>query len=104
MLKRLVFLVVFTLMVSSNVFAGLQAGLNWDRPVQLFTVICHSSATARVYLVNASNGTNGGNLTMTAIHFIGADSSDFSITGNQMGYSPLNEAPPWPLSKNDSVW
>jgi hypothetical protein len=82
---------------------AIEPGLNWDRPRQGFTVICEQYDTERVYLINPSEGATGSDITVTGVHIIGPDASEFAIIGDQPGYMPLDNYT-WPLAENDSIW
>ena len=82
---------------------GIAPGLNWDRHIQDFTVICDRYDTVRVYLKNPSNAINGSDVTVDSVSIIGPDSADFTIIGDQLGY-PLTGGHPWTLGKGDSIW
>jgi hypothetical protein len=75
----------------------IKAGLIWDRPTQLDSVICEDSLIRRVNLINNGNAP----ATQIAVFFNGPDAAEYSIVGNQRNYVPLQN---FSMNPGDTLW
>ena len=82
---------------SSLLGFGRQPGLEWDRPLQGYTVQCDPEVV-RVNLVNTSPAVTGSAIEATKVQVEGLDAAEFTIVGTEAG--PL----PWGLQPAGSVW
>jgi len=75
---------------------GIKAGVNWDRPTQLDSVICDDSVVTRVNLLNTTNATAH----VTNIFFDGPDAAQYHVLTTQRGPNPGA----FDMNPTDIIW